>query len=184
MHSKKPERRAEVSQIFRKSRAKELQISKNFGAPRAEKLPEIGQRALRELKHVAAALERVGSAFQCETVRVRRRCHANFPPNLRVEIPKFPEIRRAARAKTACIRPASAAHTQRNVAEVDRVDVAYHFKKARVWRRNHANVAPKSRVKIAKFLKIFGAPRAQKIACTRPACAATRITSSKLFTKS
>ena len=116
--------------------------------------------------------------------RVWHRCHANFVPKSREKIAKFPDIRRAARTKTAQIRPGSAAHTQRNVAEVDRVDVAYHFKKARVWRRNHANVAPKSRVKIAKFLKIFGAPRAQKIACTRPACAATRITSSKLFTKS
>ena len=110
----------------------QLQISQNFGAPRAEKLPEIGQRALRELKHVAAALERVGSAFQCEKVRVRRRCHANFAPNLRDEILKFSEIRRAARAETACIRPASAAHTQRNVAEVHRVENAFRFEKARV----------------------------------------------------
>ena len=137
----------------------------------AEKLPEIGQRALRELKHVVAALGRVGSAFQCEKVRVRRRCHANFAPNLRDEIPKFPEIRRAARAKTACIRPATAMHTQRNVAEVERVDSALHSEKARVWRRDHASVAPILRERIAKFLNFFGAPRAQKIACTRRACA-------------
>ena len=81
--------------------------------------------------------------------RVWHRCHANFVPKSREKIAKFPDFRRAARTKTAQIKPASAAHTQRNVAEVDRVDVAYHFKKARVWRRNHANVAPKSRV----FLK-------------------------------
>ena len=72
----------------------------------------------------------------------------------------------------------------KNCAEVDRVDNAFHIEKARVRRRDHANVAPKSRGRNANFLKKFGAPRAQKIACTRPACAAPRMTSSKLFTKS
>ena len=33
-----------------------------------------------------------------------------FVPNAREEIAKFPEIWRAARTKTACIRPATAAH--------------------------------------------------------------------------
>ena len=45
-------------------------------------------------------------------VRVWRRCHAIFAPKSREEIAKFPEIRRAARTKTACIRPAKAAHAQ------------------------------------------------------------------------
>ena len=47
-----------------------MQKSQNFGAPRAEKLPEIGQHALRELKNVAEALYRIGSASKYEEVRV------------------------------------------------------------------------------------------------------------------
>ena len=85
-------------------------ISRNFNAPRAEKLLEIGQHALRKPKNVAEALHRVGSASKSEEVRVWRRCHANFAPNLREEIAKFSEFWRAARTKTACIRPATAAH--------------------------------------------------------------------------
>ena len=101
---------------------KNLQNSRNFGAPRAQNLRALGQRTLRNPQNSVEALHRVCSAFKC--------------------------------------------------------------KKARVTRQDHANLAPKSREIIAKFLKKFGAPRAHKIACTRPACAETRITSSKLFTKS
>ena len=79
----------------------------------------------------------------------------------------------------------SAAHALKNVAEVYRVDNAFRSKKARVRRRDHANVAPKSRERNAKISKKkFSALRAQEVACTRPACAATRMTSSNLFTKS
>ena len=149
---------------------------------------QTGQHALRELKNVAEALDRVGRASKYEEVRVWRRCHANFAPNSREEIAKFLEIRRVARAKPACIRRASVVHSQRNVAEVDRVKNAFHSEKTRVWRRDLTrkcsfNVAPNSRERIAKFLKIFGALRAQKIACTRPAWAATRVTSSKFLNK-
>ena len=43
-----------------------MQISRNLNAPRAEKLPEIGQHALREPKSAAAALHRVRRASRCE----------------------------------------------------------------------------------------------------------------------
>ena len=134
--------------------------------------------------NILKAVHEVMTALASEQARVRRCDHANFAPKSREKITKFPEFRRAARTKSACIRPASAAHTQRNVAEVHRVENAFRFEKARVQRREHANLAPKSREKVPKILKIFGAPRAQKIACTRPVCAATRLISWKLFTKS
>ena len=105
-------------------------------------------------------------------------------PNAREEIAKFPEIWRAARTKTACIWPASAAHALKNVAELDGIEDAFRSEKARVRRRDHANVAPKSRERNVKFSKIFSAPRAQKVACTRLACDSILITSSTLFTKS
>ena len=94
----------------RKSSAKvarnNCKISRNFNAPRAEKLLQISQHALRELKNVAEALHRVGSASKCEEVRVWRRWHANFAPNSREKIAKFPEIRRAARTKN-CVHSAN-----------------------------------------------------------------------------
>ena len=84
-----------------------------------------------------------------------------FVPKSREEIAKFPEIRRAARTKMRAFGQQPLRMLQ-NFAGVDRVDNAFHIEKARVRRRDHANVAPKSREKIANFLKIFGAPRAQK----------------------
>ena len=86
-----------------------MQISRNLNAPRAEKLPEIGQHALRKPKNVAEALHRVGSASKCEEVRVWRRCHAIFASNSREEIAKFPEfnINPARRAHKNCVHSAS-----------------------------------------------------------------------------
>ena len=157
----------------------------NLNAPRAEKLPEIGQHTLREPKNVAEALHRVGSAFKCEEVRVWRRCHIiKFCAKLARKNCKI-SGNPARRAHKNCVHSASnRCACCKTSAEVFRIDNAFHYEKARVRRRDHANVAPKSRERIAKFLKKFGAPRAQKVSCTRLACAATRMTSSKLFTKS
>ena len=119
-----------------------------------------------------------------KSARLASMSHTIFAPKSREEIAKFPEIRRAARTKIACIRLANDAHAKPNIAEVVRVEKAFRSEKARVRRRDHAYVAPKSRKRIAKFRKIFGAPRAQKVACTQPLRAVTRMTSSNLFNKS
>ena len=95
-HANLPRKSHEIIANFRK-----------FGAPRAEKFLEISQHALCEPKNVVAAFKGVVSTSKCEKVRVWRRCHASFAPNSREEIAKFLEIRRAARTKTACTRPAS-----------------------------------------------------------------------------
>ncbi len=56
-----------------------------------------------------------------------------------------------------------------NVSEVDRVVNAFGSEKVRVRRRDHANVAPKSRERNANFSELRRASR-RKNACIRPAC--------------
>ena len=94
----------------RKTRAKQLQNSRNFGAPRAEKLPKLGQHALCEPKNIVAGLKRIGNAFKCEESARLASMSSKFCAKLARRI--FKEIRRAARAKIACTRPASATHAQ------------------------------------------------------------------------
>ena len=114
-------------------------------------------------------------------VRAWRRCQANFAPNSREEFLRKSGAPREQRLRALGQR---ALRMLKKKAEVDRVGNAFRSEKARVRRRDHAKVAPKSRKRIAKFPKVFGAARAQKVACTRPSCAETRMTASKLFTKS
>ena len=62
--------------------------------------------------------------------------------------------------------------------------IAFRSEKASVQRRNHTNFAPNSREKIAKFPKIFGAPRAEKLRELDQRGCAKRIISLQLFCES
>ena len=60
-----PEKQArgvEMTQILFQNPAEVLQIFRNFGAPCAEKVRALGERALRRSLDVAAAIGEVGSA--------------------------------------------------------------------------------------------------------------------------
>ena len=59
----------EITLNLRKDFAKELQNSRNFGMPLAEKLRAFGQRALRKSRNVAASLSEIESLFRSEKVR-------------------------------------------------------------------------------------------------------------------
>ena len=48
-----------ITQMFRKSRAKELEIFRNCGAPRSAKLRELGHHALKQPEKVVAIIYRV-----------------------------------------------------------------------------------------------------------------------------
>ena len=67
---------------------------------------------------------------------------------------------------------------------VDRVSIAFRSEKESVQRRDHANFAPNSRERIAKFPRKIGAPRAQKLREVGQRCCAKRRTSLQLFSES
>ena len=102
----------EITRMLRQNCAKEMQ-----------KFPKKIQRAARTRSCVHSAcvccdshdifesLHQVMSALTSEQARVRRRDHANFAPKSREKVAKFPEFRRTARTKFACIRPTYVSQT-------------------------------------------------------------------------
>ena len=73
----------DVTQILRQTRAKKLQNFRKSGAPRAQKLRALGQRAAAHALKNVAEVDRVDNAFRSKKARVRRRDHANVAPKLR-----------------------------------------------------------------------------------------------------
>ena len=116
---------------------------------------------------------RVSIAFRSEKESVQRRDHANFAPNSRERIAKFPKKFGAPRAqklrelgqrgcanrRTSLQLFSESAYTQRKITRESSVEMTQILRK-------------KSRENFAKFREIRHAPRTKKIMCTRPACAA------------
>ena len=65
-HRKSARSASRSRKVLRRNRAKELQNSWKFGAPRAQYLRAIGQCALRKPQNFNAAVCRVGRAFKCK----------------------------------------------------------------------------------------------------------------------
>ena len=63
---KKQARGVKIAQMLWENPANELQNFRNFGAPCAEKVRALGERALRKPLNVAAAIGEVGSAVASE----------------------------------------------------------------------------------------------------------------------
>ena len=97
------------------SRERIATFPKNFGAPRAEKLRELGQRCC-ENRRISLQLfyESVCVLMQAKA-RGQRRDHAKIAKKSGEKFAKFPEIRHAPRTKTACVQPACAAHTAQHL---------------------------------------------------------------------
>ena len=140
---KSPSKMSRSRKSSAKVGSKKLQSSRNFGVPRAEKLPEIGQHALREPKSAAAALHRVRRASRCEKSARLASMSRNFCAKVARRNCKI-SGNPARRAHKNCVHSASeGCACSINVAEDVRVDSAFRSEKARVRRRDHANVAPK-----------------------------------------
>ena len=86
--------------------------------------------------------------------------HANLRAKLARNNCKIPEIL-ARRAQRNCLNSASMRCVSRRTSLklLTESDMCPNAKKVRVWRRCHANFAPNSREKIAKFLEIRRAAR-------------------------
>ena len=111
----------------RKSSAKVAQNSQNLGAPRAEKLPEIGQHTLRDPKKRHFILWKSRKCVQMRKSAPLASMSRKFSAEVtRKKLKFFKKIGNPARGaqKSAWIQAASAAHIQRNVVGVDRVDIA------------------------------------------------------------
>ena len=65
-HRKSARSASRSRKVLRRNRAKDLQNSWKFGAPRAQYLRAIGQCALRKPRNFVAAVCRVGRAFKCK----------------------------------------------------------------------------------------------------------------------
>ena len=102
----------------------------------------------------------------------------------REKFAKCPEIRHAPRTKN-CVHSASVRCAYFTTSlRVYRVSIAFRFEKESVQRRDHANFAPNSRERSEKFLKKFGAPRAQKLRELGQHGCANRRSSLQLFLES
>ena len=115
---------------------------------------------------------------------IERRAHANSAQKFARKVSKIPEIRHVSRTKnckhSASVRRAYCTASLR----LDRVSIAFRSEKESVQHWDHANFAPNSRERIAKFPKKFGAPRAQNFrGLGRRGCASLRI-SLQLFSES
>ena len=147
---------------MRNNCAKSLQNFRKSGAPRAQKLRALGQRALRILHNVAES----SSSQRCIQVRkksAQRRDRANFAPNSRERIAKSPKNFGAPRAQK--LREVG----QRCCANL-RTSLKLFFESvcvlmhdcARVQRREHTKFAQKSGEVLQNFGK-SGTARAQKL---------------------
>ena len=116
-------------------------------------------------------VDRVSIAFRSEKESVQRRDQANFAPNSREKIAKFPQNVGTPRAQKVRELDQRGCTKRRTSLKYfcDSICVVLQDN-ARVQRRDGANFAQKSRENFAKFPEIRHAPRT-KIACTRPACA-------------
>ena len=93
------------------SRERIAKFPKKFGAPRAQKLRQLGQRGYTNRSTSLQLLSESLCVLMQDNARVQRRDDANFAQKPRENFAKFPEIRHAPRTKIACTRPACAAHT-------------------------------------------------------------------------
>ena len=155
---------------MRPTRAKKnAKFQKNFGAPRSQKLREIGQRCCANLRTSLELFFESVCVLMHDCARVQRREHTKFAQKIRRNFAKFWKIRHGPRSKK-CMRLASVRCANCTMSlRVDRVSIAFRpEKKESVERRNHANFAPNSREKNCKVFEKFGATRT-KIARTRPA---------------
>ena len=152
---------------MRRNREKELQNSRNFGAPRAQNLRALGQCRLRKPQNVVASLHRVERALICKSAQVTRRDHANLRAKLARNNCKIPEIL-ARRAQRNCLNSASMRCVSRRTSLqlLTESEMRPNAKKVRAWRRCQANFAPNSREEFSirkfKIPEMIPARRAHK----------------------
>ena len=99
-------RRRDHANFAPNSRERIAKSPKNFGAPRAQKLRELGQRGCANRRTSLQLFSESACVRMQDNARVQRRDDANFAQKSREKFAKFPEIRHAPRTKNACIRAA------------------------------------------------------------------------------
>ena len=130
-------------------------------------------------------VDRVSIAFRSEKESVQRRDHANFAPNSREKIAKFPKNFGGPRAQKVRELGQRCFANLRISLQLSAESVCVLMQdKARVQRRDHAKIAKKSGEKFANFRKFFGAPRAEKLRELGRRCCADRKISLHLFFES
>ena len=88
------------------SRERIAKSPKNFGAPRAQKLRELGQRGCAKRRTSLQLFSKSACVLMQDNSRVQRRDDANLAQNSREKFENFPEIRHAPRTKN-CMHSAS-----------------------------------------------------------------------------
>ena len=164
----------EITQIWPCKKLQNFQKS-GSDAPRTKKLHALVNRELC-IPHNIAESQSSQYCIQIRTkTNVQRResrDHTNFARNSRKRIAKFPKI-------FGTLRKEELHKLGRRDCTNCRTSLQLSFESmcvlrqdhSRVQRRDHAKLAQKSGKKLQNFQK-SGTPRAQRIACTRPACAA------------
>ena len=110
-YSKRKASSVGITQIFPpNSRERIAKFPKFFGAQRAQKLRELGQRGCAKRRTSLQLLSESVCVLMQDKSRVQRRDDANLAQNSREKFENFPEIRHAPRTKN-CMHSASAAHT-------------------------------------------------------------------------
>ena len=99
------------------SRERIAKFPKNFGAPRAENLRELGPRGCANLRISLQLFSESVYAFTQDNARVQRRDDANVAQKTREKFAKFPEIRHAPRTKNLRALGQRALRILHNVAE-------------------------------------------------------------------
>ena len=146
--------RRDHANFARNSRERIAKFPKNFGAPRAENLRELGPRGCANLRISLQLFSESAYAFTQDNARVQRRDDANVAQKTRENFAKFPEIRHAPRAhkQFACTRPARAARTLQRRGEL--IDSALH-------------TDPKKKASSVGITQILRATRAKELRSSR-----------------
>ena len=166
MHSD-PKKKASgvgITHVLRRTRAKEIsKFPTNFGAPRAQKLRELGRRGCANRRTSLQLFFESACVRMQDNARVQRRDDANLAQKSGEKFAKFPEIRHAPRTEIARTRPACAAHTSQRRREC--IESVLHSDSKR--KASSVGITqilpPNSRERNFKVSENFGAPRAQKL---------------------
>ena len=156
------------------SRERIAKFPKNFGAPRAQNLRELGRRGCASLRISLQLVSESAYALAQDNARVQRRDDANVAQKTRKKFAKSPEIRHAPRAhkQFACTRPARAARTLQRRGEL--IDSALHTDpKKKACSVGITQILRPTRAKKMQNPRKFSARRARK-SCVNSASVVSR----------
>ena len=151
-------RRRDHTNFAPNSREKNLNFKflKIFGAPRAQKLRELGQRGCANRRTSLQLFSESACVRMQDNARAQRRDDANFAQKSREKFAKLNFGNPARPAPKNCVHSANlcCAYSTTSL-RVDRVSIAFRSEKESVQHRDHANFAPNSREKNFKVSEKF-----------------------------